>query len=93
MDGYTIYRNYKNGDGGGVLIPIKDELKGIMVEESIWLSLNNKKTKIRIGIVYNPQENKTTKEELKEVYGRKLSEIKKCEENGTTHNSNGRHEL
>ena len=59
MEGYTIYRNDRNGDGGGVLIAIK----GIMVEESnskrkeesIWLSLTNNKTKIRIGIVYNPQ--------------------------------------
>ena len=48
MEGYTIYRN---GDGGGVLIAIKDVLKGIMVEESnskrkeesIWLSLTNNK--------------------------------------------------
>ena len=44
-------------------------------EESIWLSLTNK-TKIRIGIVYNPQENKTTKDELEEVYGRIESEKK-----------------
>ena len=34
MEGYTIYRNDRNGDGGGVLIAIKDVLKGIMVEES-----------------------------------------------------------
>ena len=39
--------------------------------------LTNNKTKIRIGIVYNPQENKTTKDELKEVYGRIESEIQK----------------
>ena len=32
MDGYTIYRNNRNVDG--VLIAIKDVLKGIMVEES-----------------------------------------------------------
>ena len=84
MDGYIIYRNDRNGDGGGVLIAIKDVLKGIMVEESnskgkeesIWLSLNNNKTKIRIGIVYNPQQNKTKKEELEEVYVRIESEIK-----------------
>ena len=38
--------------------------------------MTNNKTKIRIGIVYNPQENKTTKDELKEVYGRIKSEIK-----------------
>ena len=34
MEGYTIYRNDRNGDGGGVLIAIKDVLKGIMVEDS-----------------------------------------------------------
>ena len=33
MEGYTIYRNDRNGDGG-VFIAIKDVLKGIMVEES-----------------------------------------------------------
>ena len=84
MEGYTIYRNDRNGDGGGVFIAIKDVLKRIMVEESnskrkkesIWLSLTNNKTKIRIGLVYNPQENKTTKDELEEVYGRIESEIK-----------------
>ena len=84
MEGYTIYRNDRNSDGGGVLIAIKDVSKGIMVEESnskrkeesIWLSLTNNKTKIRIGIVYNPQENKTTKDELQVVYGRIEPEIK-----------------
>ena len=43
---------------------------------TVWLSLTNNKTKIRIGIVYNPQENKTTKDELEEVYGIIESEIK-----------------
>ena len=60
MEGDTIYRNDRNGDGGGVLIATKDVLKGIMVEESsskrkeesIWLGLTNNKPKIRIGIVY-----------------------------------------
>ena len=82
MEGYTIYRNDRNG--GGVLIALKDVLKGIMVEESnskrkeesICLSLTNNKTKIKIGIVYNPQENKTTKDELEEVYV-KLNQKKK----------------
>ena len=54
MEGYTIYRNDRNGDGGGVLIAIKGVLKGIMVEESnskrkeesIWLSLTNNKPRL-----------------------------------------------
>ena len=101
MEGYTIYRN--DGDGG-VLIAIKDVLNGIMVEESnsermeesIWLSLTNYKTKIRIGIVYNPQENKTTKDELEEVYGRIESEIKnarKMDQPIIVMPWHGRHEL
>ena len=45
-------------------------------EESIWLSLTNNKTNIRIRIVYNPQENKTATHELEEVYGRIESERK-----------------
>ena len=45
-------------------------------EESICLSLTNNKTKIRIGILYNRQKNKTTKDELEEGYGRMESEIK-----------------
>ena len=35
MEGYTIYRNDQNGDGGLLLIAIKDVLKGIMVEEIV----------------------------------------------------------
>ena len=84
MEDYTIYINYRNGDGRGVLITIKDVLKCIMEEESnskrkeesIWLSVTNNKTKIRLGIVYNPQENKTSKNLLEQVYGRIESEIK-----------------
>ena len=61
-------------------------VKRNMVEESnsnrkdeiSWLSLTNNKTKIRIGIVYNPQENKTTTDKPEEVYGRNESEIKKA---------------
>ena len=84
MEGYTTHENDRNGDGGGVLIAIKDVLNGIMAEESnskrkeenIWLGLAYNKIKIRIGIVYNPQEKKTTKDELEEVYGRIESEMK-----------------
>ena len=54
MEGYTIYRNERNGDGGGVLIAIKGVLKGIMVEESnskrkeesIWLSVTSNKPRL-----------------------------------------------
>ena len=46
IDGYTIYRNDRNGDGGGVLIAVKDVLKGIMVEES-----NSKKGRKYMAII------------------------------------------
>ena len=77
MEGYTIYRNDRNGDGGGVFIAIKDVLKGIMVEESnskrkeesIWLSLTNNKIKIRIGLVYNPKKIKQPNVNWKKYMG------------------------
>ena len=47
MEGYTIYRNDRNGDGGGVLIAIKDVLKGIMVEES---NSQRKEERIRLSL-------------------------------------------
>ena len=46
MEGYTIYRNDRNGDGGGVLIAIK----GIMVEES-----NSKRKEKSIWLTTKPR--------------------------------------
>ena len=73
IEGYEIYRNDRNEDGGGVMLAVKKELKFISVEvkqtseylESLWVLINNNKVKLRIGVVYFPQEQD---QNLKEIY-------------------------
>ena len=80
FEGYSKpYRNDRNGNKskGGVLIAEKQKLENITievdrvndVEESIWVLVNNAKTKLRIGVIYAPQEG-TKKEELIKMYDR-----------------------
>ena len=73
IEGYEIYRNDRNEDGGGVMLAVKTELKFISVEvkqtseylESLWVLINNNKVKLRIGVVYFLQE---PDQNLKEIY-------------------------
>ena len=74
LEGYcTPFANNRNEMGGGVLIAVREELKNITVEvkrsnehlESLWILINNDKTKLRIGAVYFPQEKD---QKLKEIY-------------------------
>ena len=76
IDGYKNLRNDRNKDGGGVLIAVQEKLYNITtivekmkdVEESIWVVINNTCTAIRIGLIYAPQESRTTKEEYQIMY-------------------------
>ena len=77
VDGYdTSLRNDRDKDGGGILIGIQNQLKGIItvvekhsgVEESLWITLDNKQVAIRLGVIYAPQESRTSKEKYKEMY-------------------------
>ena len=74
IEGYSEpYRNDRNRDGGGIMIAVRQELKNITVEvkrtkekiESLWVVINNTRIKMRIGVVYFPQEKD---QELKEIY-------------------------
>ena len=73
IEGYEIFRNDRNEDGGGVMIAVRKELKFITVEvkktsehvESLWILMNNKKVKLKLGVVYFPQEQD---QNLKEIY-------------------------
>ena len=79
---YTIHRNDRNKDGGGVLIAIKKIYEHLIYdireysysEESIWMDLNGKK-KYRIGVIYMPDENKTSIAEFKKIYSRIRNEV------------------
>ena len=65
LQGYVIFRNDRNRDGGGVLIGIKEALKGITVEtnrskegyESLWISIDNTRARIKFGVVYQIRSN------------------------------------
>ena len=76
IEGYKVKRVDRKTDGGGVLIAYKKCLKKLVLvvreeredEEMLWLKLDNGKVKMRIGIVYMPQENETRKEVIQGIY-------------------------
>ena len=73
IDNYEIYPNSRNKDGGGIVIAVRKELKYVTTEvkktkekiESLWVLIDNGRIKIRIGVVYFPQEQD---QDLKEIY-------------------------
>ena len=76
VDGYKILRNDRDNDGGGILVGIQNQLKDIItvvenykgIEESLWIVIDNKQVAIRLGVIYAPQESRTSKERYKEMY-------------------------
>ena len=76
LKNYETIRNDREAGGGGVLIAIKKEMKSIVIEDgtckettdTLWIRIYNKKKDIRLGVIYNPQESKTTKEDLNKLY-------------------------
>ena len=77
IEGYdTVYRNEREGKGGGILIAVHNNLMNIVCEiaqtkemyESIWLVLNNGRINVKIGVVYFPQEKDVTILEAESIY-------------------------
>ena len=76
VDGYKLYRNDRNNVGGGVMIGVKMELENITtlvnksndVGETLWILIDNNRIKLRVGIIYAPQESRTPKEKLESMY-------------------------
>ena len=73
IPGYRVYRNDGTKNSKGILIAVRNSMKTISVEVSrynkvslkLWILLNNQKQKIRIGAIYEPQENVIPNNELK----------------------------
>ena len=82
------FRNDRNKDGGGILIAVREELGNIAVEvsqtkevyESLWITIDNEKVKLKIGVVYFPQENTVTIKDLSNIYKLIEKEIKEGKE-------------
>ena len=79
------------GDGGGVMVAYKKCLKNIVVctseirkhlAEMIWLRIDNGEVKLKIGVIYMPQESRTTLEKLKEIYQIIEKEVIDAQEKG-----------
>ena len=38
------------------------------MKKSLWIGIDNKQVAIRLGVIYTPQESRTSKEQYKEMY-------------------------
>ena len=84
LDGYSVTRrDRKGGHGGGVMFAVNYELSGIVVDEriseiteSMWMRIYTGREDIRMGVIYNPQECRTPKIELKKIYDEIEDEVK-----------------
>ena len=77
IDGYEVVPVNRNEEGGGVLLAFKSYLKHMMVCareykehdcEMLWMKLSNGKVKHKIGLIYMPQESRTSLDILKKIY-------------------------
>ena len=83
IEGYIVKRSDRKEEGGGVLLAYREDLKNIMKVvreenekfEMLWIKLDNNKVKMRIGIVYMPQEDSVTVKELSAIYKKVQEEI------------------
>ena len=89
IEGYEIIRNDRQQQGGGVLIAYKSELHHIIKEvnresvngETIWIKIDNNKQRIRLAVVYAPQERRSERTKIKQMYDNIENEIIKANEN------------
>ena len=89
IPGYKIERVDRDEEGGGVLIAIKETLNETWITtteykkhdcEMLWVKFDKMKIKIKIGIVYMPQESRTKVKILEEIYSTIETEIKDAAE-------------
>ena len=89
INGYEVKRVDRKKEGGGVLIAFKKCLKNVVVvvreehdaEEMLWVKIDNQKVKLRIGIIYMPQECVTTVPQIKAIYKKIEEEVQKAKSN------------
>ncbi len=91
LEGYKIERVDRTSDaGGGVLLAYKECMKNIMTTvkeerencEILWMKSDNGKTKLKIAVIYMPQENHIRIGQLQKVYKNIEREVMRAQENG-----------
>ena len=85
IPGYKMIRRERNNkEKGGIIIYYKNALEYTLTlipttkeleENTVWLRLANSRIKIKIGVIYMPQESTTSKGELQDIYNKIASEI------------------
>ena len=87
IPGYeTIYRNDKTTNSGGILVAVKDNIKTVTMQthkqeqvgEGLRILTDNKKTNLKLGIIYAPQQNTTLNKELKKMYQETKDQIEQA---------------
>ena len=77
IPGYRqIFGNDRAGNSAGIMLALKQSIKAVTMEvaqeketgQSFWILLGNNRTKIKIGVIYVPQENVASNNDLKIVY-------------------------
>ena len=56
------------------------------LRQSLWILLDNNRSKIRVGVIYAPQENVTLNNELKIMYNNSSKQISIAQEEKTSSN-------
>ena len=79
--------NDKTLNSGGIIIGVKGTMKTITMQleqetevGQTWVLLNNQKNKIKVGVIYVPQESVTSNKELKKLCTSVMEEIIKIKE-------------
>ena len=76
IPGYSqILRNDRSGNSGSIMLAVKENIRTVTLEvaqekeigQSLWILQDNNRSKIRIGVIYAPQ-NVTSNNELKIMY-------------------------
>ena len=87
IEGYQqIRRERKKGDGGGIMVMVKENMKSIIMpmdsdsNEMIWLKVHNSRMALKIGAIYMPQESQKSKQQLKEIYKEIEEEITRTDQ-------------
>ncbi len=85
LEGYDlIFRNERDEKGGGILIAVHNNIRNVVCEvsrsgdihESLWIVLDNTKVKMKLGVLYFPQEKDVTQLEMETIYETICEEIR-----------------
>ena len=89
IEGYKVERcDRKSSAGGGVMVIYDKQIQHMVTVvseedcefEAMWMKVDNGRIAIKLGVIYMPQEDKTTVKKLQQIYKKIEKEIKKSVE-------------